>query len=85
MLFEQPAYEPMLAAIRYLGADVKRFSRRFENGFQISPEELESLVTRNTRLIVITNLHNPSGVLIDDSTMKQIGEIARRVGRACAG
>ena len=34
----------------------------------------------NTRLIVITNLHNPSGVLIDDSTLKQIGEIARRVG-----
>jgi aspartate/methionine/tyrosine aminotransferase len=31
-------------------------------------------------LIVLTNLHNPSGVLTDDATMKQIGEIARRVG-----
>jgi len=80
VLFEQPAYEPMLAAVRYLGAEVKRFSRKFETGFQILPEELDSLVTRNTRLIVITNLHNPSGVLIDDSTMKPIGEIARRVG-----
>ena len=48
--------------------------------FQISLAELESLVTRNTRLIVITNLHNPSGVLIDTETMKQIGEIARRAG-----
>src|SRR6185295_16304149 len=27
ILFEQPAYEPMLAAARYLGADIKRFSR----------------------------------------------------------
>jgi len=80
VLVEQPSYEPMLAAIRYLGADVKRFSRSFENGFQILPEQLESLVTRNTRLIVITNLHNPSGVLIDDSTLKQIGEIARGAG-----
>ena len=80
VLVEQPAYEPLLAVIRYLGAAVKRFSRRFENGFQIVPEELESLVTRNTRLIVITNLHNPSGVLIDTETMKQIGEIARRAG-----
>lgn len=80
VLVEQPAYEPMLAAIRYLGADVKRFSRSFENGFQILPEQLESLVTPNTRLIVITNLHNPSGVLIDDSTLKQIGEIARGAG-----
>jgi aspartate/methionine/tyrosine aminotransferase len=80
VLFERPAYEPMLAAARYLGADVKRFERKFENGFQIVPKDLESLVTRNTRLIVITNLHNPSGVLLDDQTMQQIGEIARDVG-----
>ena len=79
VLVEQPAYEPMLAAIRYLGADVKRFPRSFENGFKILPEQLEPLVTRNTRLIVITNLHNPSGVLIDDPTLKRIGEIARAV------
>ena len=80
VLVEQPAYEPLLAAIQYLGAHVKRFPRRFENGFQISLDELEPLVTRNTRLIVITNLHNPSGVLIDTAVMKQIGEIARRSG-----
>jgi aspartate/methionine/tyrosine aminotransferase len=80
ILFEHPAYEPMLALARYLGADVKRFSRRFEDGFQIVPEELDRLVTPKTRLIVITNLHNPSGVLIPDATMKQIGEIAQRVG-----
>jgi DNA-binding transcriptional MocR family regulator len=45
ILFEHPAYEPMLALARYLGADVKRFSRRFEDGFQIVPEELDRLVT----------------------------------------
>ena len=80
VLFEHPAYEPMLAAALYLGARVKRFARRFENAFQIVPEELESLVTPETRLIVLTNLHNPSGVLIDEAEIKQIGEIARRVG-----
>jgi aspartate/methionine/tyrosine aminotransferase len=80
VLFEHPAYEPMLAVAHYLGARVKRFSRTFENGFRILPEELEALTSSSTRLIVITNLHNPSGVLIDDSTLKQIGEIARRVG-----
>ena len=80
VLFEHPAYEPMLAVVRYLGAEVKRFSRKFENGFGVVPEEIESLITPNTRLIVLTNLHNPSGVLIDDATLKQIGEIARRTG-----
>src|ERR1041384_3293365 len=80
VLFEHPAYEPMLAVVRYLGAEVKRFTRTFENGFGVVVEEIESLVTPNTRLIVLTNLHNPSSVLIEDSTLKQIGEIARRVG-----
>jgi aspartate/methionine/tyrosine aminotransferase len=78
ILFEHPAYEPMLAAAEFLGANVRRFARRFDNGFRI--EGLESLVSAKTRLIVLTNLHNPSGVLIDDSEIKQIGEIARGVG-----
>ena len=80
VLFESPAYEPMLAAARYLGADVKRFSRRFEDGFAVLPGEIERRLTRNTRLIVLTNLHNPSGVLTDDSILKEVGEMARRVG-----
>ncbi len=80
VLFEHPAYEPMLALVHYLGADVKRFSRKFENAFQILPDEIERLVTAGTRLIVLTNLHNPSGVLIEDSILERIGEIARRVG-----
>ena len=80
ILFEHPAYEPMLAAALYLGAQVKRFTRRFENRFRIVNDELESLATPQTRLIVLTNLHNPSGVLIDEAEIKQIGEIARNVG-----
>ena len=80
VLYEHPAYEPMLALTSYLGAKVKRFSRRFENGFGISLEELESLITPKTQLIVITNLHNPSGVLVADNEIKKIGELARKVG-----
>lgn len=80
VLFESPAYEPMLATVRYLGADVKRFTRRFEDGFRVTAEEIEKQITRNTRLVVLTNLHNPSGVLTDDATLKQIGEIARSIG-----
>lgn len=80
VLFEEPAYEPMLSTALYIGADIKRFSRRFEDGFRVVPEEIDALVSDRTRLIVITNLHNPSGVLTDDDVLQQVGEIARRVG-----
>ena len=80
VLFEAPAYEPMLAVVEYLGANVKRFTRKFEDEFVVLPSEIERCVTRNTRLIVLTNLHNPSSVLTGDATLRQVGEIARRVG-----
>lgn len=79
VLFEQPTYEPMLATALYLGANVKRFARRFEDRFEINVEEVERHVGPETRLIVVTNLHNPSGVLTAPATLSQIGEIAKRV------
>src|ERR687895_1891083 len=72
VLFEEPAYEPMLSTARYLGACIKRFQRKFEDGFRVSPREIEALATERTRLIVVTNLHNPSGVLTDDATLQQL-------------
>ena len=80
VLFEEPAYEPMLATARYLGADIKRYERRFEEGFRVLAQEISKQVSDRTRLIVVTNLHNPSGVLTDQETLKDIGEIAERVG-----
>jgi len=78
ILMESPAYDPLLALAYYLGAEVKRFQRTFENGFRISPAEIERNLSPRTRLIVLTNFHNPSGVLTDDETMKEIGELARQ-------
>jgi aspartate/methionine/tyrosine aminotransferase len=80
VLIEYPAYEPLVAVAHYLGANVRRFRRRFRNGFRIEFHEIELLVTPRTRLIVLTNLHNPSGALADDATLREFGEIARHVG-----
>jgi len=80
VLIEHPAYDPLLAVALHLGADVKRFPRRFEDAFRIDPAEIERRVTPRTRLIVLTNLHNPTGVFADNSTLLQVGEIARRAG-----
>jgi aspartate/methionine/tyrosine aminotransferase len=79
VVIEQPGYEPLLSLARYLGAEVKRFSRRFEDGFQILPDEIERNLSSRTRLIVVTNLHNPGSVLTDEQTLKSVGALARSV------
>jgi len=80
VLLEQPAYEPLLSALGYLGAAIKRFSRSFENGYRIDVEVLRGLITPRTRLIVVTSPHNPSGVTVDQATLRRIGELAGAAG-----
>lgn len=80
VLIEQPAYEPLLAVADYLGARVRRFARPAEKQFRLEAEEVARAITPQTRLVVVTNLHNPSNALADDRTLSEIGEIARRVG-----
>jgi aspartate/methionine/tyrosine aminotransferase len=80
LLMEQPVYGPILEAARYLEADIRRFPRRPEDGFAVDPEEVHRALTRRTRLIVLTNLHNPSSVLTGHSTLRRIGELAAEAG-----
>ena len=80
VLIEHPAYGPMVDVAYYLEAKVKRFRRAEENGWAIDPEEVLRCITPKTRLILITNLHNPTSVLTPDSVLREIGEIARSVG-----
>jgi len=80
VLIEQPTYELLVTTAQYLGAEVRRFQRRFEQDFRLDPEEVERQITPRTRLIVVTNLHNPSGALVDETTLARVGEIAAGVG-----
>lgn len=80
VLIEQPTYEPLLALAEYFGANVKRFSRSPENDFRVDVDELARQISARTKLIVLTNLHNPSSALIDEETLRRIGELASEVG-----
>jgi aspartate/methionine/tyrosine aminotransferase len=78
VLLEQPVYGPLLDVAEYLGVRVKRIPRRFENDFSVDPSEIAQAITPDTRLIVLTNLHNPSGALMPAETIRTIGELAQR-------
>jgi aspartate/methionine/tyrosine aminotransferase len=80
VLIESPTYELLLNVAQYLGAEIKRFKRTFDEGFKLNLDEVERHTGARTRLIVLTNLHNPTSVLTNSETLKQLGEIARRVG-----
>jgi aspartate/methionine/tyrosine aminotransferase len=80
VLIEHPAYELLVTVAEYLGARVRRFPRRFEDGFRLDPREVAKAMTPRTRLVVLTNFHNPSGVHIGDPPLREVGELARNAG-----
>jgi aspartate/methionine/tyrosine aminotransferase len=80
VLIERPAYDPLPSLARQLGIGVRRFARRAEDGFRLDPDEVARGVTPRTRLIALTNLHNPSGALADDDALRRVGEVARDAG-----
>lgn len=80
-LVERPAYEPILAALQALGVRVRRFERRWENGWRQDPDDLRAaLAGGRVRLVVLTNPHNPTGVLLDRAGMAEIARLAERAG-----
>jgi len=80
ILVEQPSYDPILCAAQYLGLKIRRFQRPAERNFDIDLEDLERNLTPLTRLIVMTDMHNPSGALCPESVLKEIAGLARKSG-----
>ena len=80
VVIEQPTYELLTSTLLYLGAALKHFARTEESGYALDPAQLRRAITPKTKLIVLTNLHNPSSVLTPDSVLREIGDLAHSVG-----
>lgn len=80
VVVERPAYDPLLGIPRFLGAEIRRFDRVFEEGFQVDPERVAAAITPRTRLIFMTNPHNPTGAFTSPEVLLEVGRLAEEVG-----
>jgi aspartate/methionine/tyrosine aminotransferase len=80
VVVETPGYDPLFAAPELLGARVVPFERPFEDGYALDPDRVARALSDRTRLIIVTNLHNPSGVRASGEALAQVGRLADRVG-----
>ncbi len=68
-LVEAPAYEPLRRAPEAVGARLVRFPRRPEAGWALEPEEVLRRWEPGTRLVVVSDLHNPTGREAGDAAL----------------
>lgn len=80
VLVEQPTYDPLLGVCRLMGASIRRFGRRFGTGYAVEPDEIRTLVNARTRLVIVSRPHNPTGAIVPDATLMEVGRIAAAVG-----
>ncbi len=78
VIIEDPCYQPLLAVPQYLGALIKKLHRNPDNEFGVDPEQLDRLMTDDTKLIILTNLHNPSGAVMPVDELKQLYAVAKK-------
>ncbi|KAL7906117.1 pyridoxal phosphate-dependent transferase [Trichoderma velutinum] len=75
-----PTYQQLFAVPESLGAEVSLWRLRPEQGFVPDMDELEKLAKANTKMIVINNPNNPTGVPIPGEVVHKIVDFAKARG-----
>ncbi len=73
-----PCYTPLVDVLKALKADLSFYVLQREQGFNVCVDDLMTLCTKRTKMVVLCSPMNPTGVRISneaiESTIKQLGE-----------
>jgi aspartate/methionine/tyrosine aminotransferase len=78
VVIESPVYEPLIAAADIVGARITYIKRKSPE-YYIDPDDLKRSIKPGTALLIISNLHNPSGALLTDDQLKALAQIAQQI------
>ena len=78
VLVPSPDYPLWSAAVVLNGGKAVHYRCRRENAFIPDVGDIEKLVTKRTRAIVVINPNNPSGAVYDRKTLEDIVALAKR-------
>ncbi|XEU98921.1 hypothetical protein FSHL1_004208 [Fusarium sambucinum] len=75
-----PTYQQLYDVPRSIGAEVTLWKLKEEQNFVPNTDDLMNLIQDNTKMIIINNPNNPTGVPIPDSVLNSIAQIAKEKG-----
>ncbi len=75
-----PCYQSLCEVARSIGCGVTPWRARESEGWALDPDELESALKPNTRVVIINTPHNPTGFLMERSAFSETVEICRERG-----
>lgn len=79
VIIPEPYYPNYTTFVHAAGGVIRALPTCPEEGYQYADRKrIESLITKNTRAIMITNPGNPTGVVLDEEQMRMIADIAKK-------
>ena len=79
VIIPEPYYPNYTTFVHAAGGVIRALPTNPWAGYRYADRErIESLITPNTRAILITNPGNPTGVVLDESEMRMIADIAKK-------
>jgi len=78
VLVPSPDYPLWTASVNLNTGRAVHYPCRPERGFVPSPEDIEALITRRTRAIVIVNPNNPTGAVYPRETLEGVARLAEK-------
>ena len=75
VIVEHPNYPSLYEVPRSLGCDVSLYTLRFENLFRPDLNELERMITPQTKLVSMTHPNNPTGAMISEEDLRRVIEL----------
>ena len=64
--------------VRLAGGNVKFVNTKIENGYKITPEELEKAITVNTKLFMFSSPCNPTGAVYSKDELEGLSKVFKR-------
>lgn len=79
VIIPEPYYPNYTTFVHAAGGVIRALPTNPWEGYRYADRErIESLITPNTRAILITNPGNPTGVVLDETEMRMIADIAKK-------
>jgi hypothetical protein len=76
VLSEMPVYDPLVTVPRYLGCEVDFFERREDEAYALDVDRVERALQPRTRLVILSNLHNPTGASLGRTELEKLAHLA---------
>ena len=76
-IYPDPGFPIYASMINFAGATGVSLKLREKNDFNPDIDELKTLITDRTKLLVLNSPGNPTGGVLSQSTLKEIAQIAR--------